>query len=125
LFLPADFSKSLALFLSALMGLCVDLMSGDLGLHMASCTLIGYLRPYFLKRVSTNDQIEIPPINRTHFGQYFIYTGMLIFLHHLLLFSLETFELKETFFIVTRTLVSATFNITLIGLVRIIMSRLL
>jgi hypothetical protein len=31
LFLPADFSKSLVIFLSALMGLCVDLMSGDLG----------------------------------------------------------------------------------------------
>jgi hypothetical protein len=107
------------------MGLSVDLMSGDLGLHMAACTLIGYLRPYLLKKIATNDQIEIPVINQGHFGQYFTYTGILIFLHHLLLFSLETFEFKEIFFIVTRTLVSATFNIILIGLVRTITRRIL
>jgi rod shape-determining protein MreD len=125
LFLPANSPKLLVLFLSALMGFCVDLMSGDLGLHMAACTLIGYLRPYILKKISTSDQIEIPPINQTHYGQYFIYTGMLIFLHHLLLFSLETFEVRETFFILTRTLVSAAFNTILIGLVRAIANRVL
>jgi hypothetical protein len=124
LFLPAYFSKALVLLLSALTGFCIDLMSGDLGLHMAACTLTGYARPYLLKRISTSDQIEIPPINRTHFGQYFIYTGILVFLHHLLLFTLETFEPGEIFFIAARTLAGTVFNVVLIGLVRAIMNRI-
>jgi hypothetical protein len=117
LFLPANFSSLPVLLLSALMGFCVDLLSGDIGLHMAACTAMGYVRPYLLKSISTNDQIEIPHINRTHFRQYFIYTGILVFLHHLLLFSLETFELKEILFIMTRTLVSTVCDIILISLV--------
>jgi hypothetical protein len=123
LFLPANLSNLPVLLLSALMGFCIDLFSGDLGLHLAACTAIGYARPYLLKRIAANYQIEIPPINRTHFGQYFIYVGILIFLHHLLLFSLETFEPKEILFIITRTLVSAIFNIILISFVRIITER--
>jgi hypothetical protein len=118
LFLPAGLSSLPVLLLSALMGFCVDLLSGDLGLHLAACTAMGYARPYLLKRISTSDQIEIPPINRTHFVPYFIYTGILILLHHLLLFTLETFELKEILFIATRTLVSAAANIILISIIR-------
>jgi hypothetical protein len=123
LFLPVNLLSLPVLLLSALMGFCMDLVSGDLGLHMAACTAMGYMRPYLLKRIATNDQIEIPPINKTHFGQYLIYTGILIFMHHLLLFSLETFELKEILFIIARTLVSAIFNIILIGFVKAIISR--
>jgi rod shape-determining protein MreD len=123
LFLPVSLSGLSVLLLSALMGFCVDLLSGDLGLHLAACTAIGYVRPHLLKSISTSDQIEIPPINRTHFGQYFVYTGILIFLHHLLLFTLETFELKEILFIMTRTLISAAVDIILIGFVRALIKR--
>ncbi|MDR1887711.1 MAG: rod shape-determining protein MreD, partial [Prevotellaceae bacterium] len=118
LFMPVHYSKSVVLFLSALTGFSVDLLSGDLGLHMAACTAIGYLRPYMLKRISNNDQIELPSIGRVHVEQYFTYTGILILLHHLILFALETFEFKETPFILTRTLLSACLNILLIGFVR-------
>ncbi|MDR1338479.1 MAG: rod shape-determining protein MreD [Prevotellaceae bacterium] len=124
LFLPVNFSKSLVLFLSALMGFCIDLFSGELGLHMAACTLTAYVRPYLLKRISTSDELEIPPINKIHFGQYLIYTGTLVILHHLLLFSLETFNLRDIFFVVTRTLLSAVFNIILIGLARVVVTRI-
>jgi hypothetical protein len=123
LFLPASLSSLPVLLLSALMGLCVDLLSGDIGLHLAACTAMGYVRPYLLKSISTSDQIEIPPINKTHFGQYFVYTGILIFLHHLLLFTLETFELNEILFIMTRTLISAAVNVILIGFVRALIKR--
>jgi hypothetical protein len=124
LFLPAGFSGSTVIFWSALMGISVDLLSGDLGLHMAACTAIGYVRPYLLKRISANGiQVEIPQINRTHFQQYFFYTGTLILLHHLLLFTLETFVLKEILFILTRTFVSAAFNIILICIVRLLTGK--
>ncbi|MDR2286097.1 MAG: hypothetical protein LBE04_01265 [Prevotellaceae bacterium] len=123
LFIPVSLSGLSVLLLSALMGFCIDLLSGDLGLHLAACTATGYVRPYLLKSISTSDQIEIPPINRTHFGQYFVYTGILIFLHHLLLFTLETFDLKEILFIITRTLISAAANVILIGIVRALIRR--
>jgi hypothetical protein len=96
----------------------VDLLSGELGLHTAACTAMAYIRPYLLKRIATSDQIDIPPINRTHLGQYLIYVGILVSLHHLILFTLETFELKAILFIFTRTVVSAVFNISLITFIK-------
>jgi rod shape-determining protein MreD len=123
LFLPAGLSALPVLLLSALMGFCVDLLSGDLGLHLAACTAMGYVRPYLLKRIATSDQIEIPSINRTHFVQYFIYTGILIFLHHLLLFTLETFDLNDILPVMIRTLFSAVVNIILICFIRVLTSR--
>jgi rod shape-determining protein MreD len=124
LFLPINLSGLPVLFLSAFMGLCIDILSGDLGLHMAACTVIGYVRPYLLKRIASGDQIEIPSINKKHFGQYFIYTGILIFMHHLLLFILETFDTKEILFIITRTLVSSVFNVILIGFIQTVTANL-
>jgi hypothetical protein len=124
LFLPVSFSGTTVLLLSALMGISVDLLSGDLGLHMAACTAIGYLRPYLLKRISANDvQVEMPQIRRNHFQQYFFYTGVLILLHHLLLFTLETFMMKDILFILRRTFVSAVFNIILICIVRLLTGK--
>jgi len=124
LFLPVSFSGTTVLLLSALMGISVDLLSGDLGLHMAACTAIGYLRPYLLKRIYTNDvQVEMPQISSNHFQQYFFYTGVLILLHHLLLFTLETFMMKDILFIMKRTFVSAVFNITLICIVRLLTGK--
>jgi hypothetical protein len=118
LFLPAGFSALLVLILSAAMGMSVDLLSGDLGLHTAACTAMGYARPHLLKRISTSDQIEIPPINRTHYLPYFVYTGILVLIHHFVLFALETFALSEILFILARTLLSAVFNLALISIVR-------
>jgi hypothetical protein len=118
LFFPVKFSNLLTLLLSALLGFCVDLLSGELGLHTAACVAIGYVRPYLLRSLSKSDQIDIPPINKTHFRQYIIYVVILVFLHHFVLFTLETFELEETLFILTRTVVSATVNIILITFIR-------
>jgi hypothetical protein len=103
-----------------MMGICIDILSGDLGLHTAACTAIGYVRPHLLKLVTSNDQIEIPNVDKNHFGQYFVYTGILIFIHHLLLFTLETFDLEETLPILARTLISAVCNVILIAFIRIL-----
>lgn len=125
LFLPANLSGLSVLLLSALMGISVDLFSsGDLGLHMAACTAIGFVRPYLLKKTSTNDsQIEIPRISRNHFRQYAAYTGLLIFIHHLILFTLESFSFSDMFFILIRIFVSGIVNFSLIYFVRILISR--
>jgi hypothetical protein len=123
LFLPIFLSKTLTLLLSTMMGLFVDLMSGDIGLHMAACALMGYAKPFLLRRISTSDLEEIPPVNKTHIGQYLIYTGILIFLHHSLLFTLETFSLREIVFIGARTIVSVVFNVIMIGIVRALTAR--
>jgi hypothetical protein len=124
LFLPANLSSLSVMFLSALMGLSVDLLSGDLGLHMAACTAAGYARMPLLKKTSTNDvQIEIPTIQRLHFSNYFLYTIILILLHHIILFALETFAFSEILLILAKTLVSAAVNFILIGIIKMVITR--
>ena len=125
LFLPANLSGLAVMLLSALMGFSIDLFSsGDLGLHMAACTAMGYARPYLLKKTSTSDnQIEIPRIDRYHFRQYAIYAGLLILLHHIILFTLESFSFKDVGFILLRTLISAMVNFSLIGIIRLVVTK--
>ncbi|MDR0560284.1 MAG: rod shape-determining protein MreD [Prevotellaceae bacterium] len=123
LFLPISFQNLAVLFLSAVTGLAVDIFSGTLGLNMAACTAIGYARYHVLKYTSANDIVqEIPSIGH-HFQKYFIYTGTLILLHHLILFFLDAFSIKDALNILIRTILSAVANFILIALARAITNR--
>ena len=121
LFLPTNLSRLSVLLLSALMGFSVDLLSaGDLGLHMAACTIIGFLRPVLLKKVSNNEiQADIPKI-KGNFVQYAAYTGILIVLHHLFLFLLEAFAIRDILFTLSRTAASSVVNFCMIYFVRLL-----
>jgi rod shape-determining protein MreD len=120
LFMPATFTPLVVLFLSTAMGFAVDLFSsGDLGLHTAACACIGYLRQFVLRYTTVSDvQLEIPTISR-HFRKYLIYAGSLILLHHIVLFSVETFEMKEFLYIALRTVLSAILNMLIISIAKL------
>jgi hypothetical protein len=108
------------------MGLSVDIFSSDtIGLHMAACALIAYMRPALLKSMTTpiDLQIEVPMPKKSPFSRYLAYTVILIFIHHLALFSLETFNISEIAYILTKTLVSAAASLAMITLFELVVVR--
>jgi rod shape-determining protein MreD len=111
------------LFLSALMGLSVDLLSGTHGMHTAACAAMGYARYYILSYTSSSNIMpEIPSI-KYYFPKYFTYSGVLILLHHLTLFMLDSFSFDGILHTLIRIFFSAAVNFVIILIVRSIVKE--
>jgi rod shape-determining protein MreD len=107
-------------------GLTIDMFSGTPGMHAAASTLIAYLRPMVARRVGDNREIEPgmqPSIMSMGFSWFFMYSLILVFVHHFALFLIEVFRFSGIFSILLRTLYSTLFTLTLIILVQYLFGR--
>lgn len=117
LLLPLETPRFLLLIAAFVMGFSIDYFSNSMGINIAACVFIAYLRPGLIKLISqkseSNPGIKIG-IRDFGFRWFFIYTIVLVSLHHLLLFYLEVFRFNEFFDTLKRSLFSALFTIILI-----------
>jgi rod shape-determining protein MreD len=121
---PVKNNRMLFIFLSFLLGLCVDLFLDSGGVHAAACVTVAYIRTLVLKfsfgMIYEHQTIKF---NNTEFGQRLGYFAILIFIHHLLLFSLETFNTSKILLILTKTLFSGIFTLLLCLLITVLFSQ--
>jgi hypothetical protein len=120
IFLPAKLPAITVMFLAAITGITTDLLSsGDIGLHLAACVAMAYIRPFMLSKTSPTDiQFEIPELDLIHFREYVLYVGILVMIHHSVLFIFETLSFKELVYIVARTCASTVINTILICIIK-------
>lgn len=121
---PINNNRMLFLLVSFLLGLSVDLFLDSGGVHAAASVTIAYARPLFLKfAFGMTYEHQTVKISNSEFGQRFTYFTLLIFAHHLLLFSLEVFNTSKILLILKKTLFSSIFTIILCLLITILFSR--
>lgn len=110
LLLPIKIPNTLLFLLAFLTGLSVDVFYDTLGMHAAACVTLAWVRIIFLNlTLQTNDNHEpmaTPGMGEMSFRWFFIYTLVLSFIHHFVLFFLEIFSFKH----LLTTLVSITFS---------------
>lgn len=112
---PFNANKSLVIFLSFLLGLTIDIFGDSGGIHAAACVVIAYLRPFILKySFGVSYEYNTIRINNVDFGQRFIYIISMVFIHHLVLFSMEIFNINLIMLVLKSTLFSGIFSIILI-----------
>jgi len=112
---PFSGNKSLLIFLSFLLGLTIDIFGDSGGVHAAACVVIAYLRPFILKySFGVSYEYNTIRINNVEFGQRFIYVISMVFIHHLVLFSMEIFNINHIMLILKSTLFSGIFSTILI-----------
>jgi len=101
----------------------MDLFSNSGGVHAAACVTIAFIRPTVLKfafgMVYEHQTIKF---NNTEFGNRIIYFSILILIHHLIMFSLEIFNMSNILLVVQKTLFSGIFTIILCALISILFS---
>lgn len=117
LLLPLETPRILLLISAFIMGFSIDYFSNTIGLNMAACVLIAYLRPGLIKALSPkSEQDPGMKIGIRDFGfrWFFVYTSVLVIVHHLVLFYLEVFRFNEFFDTLRRSLLSAIFTILVI-----------
>ena len=121
---PIKNNRLLFLCLSFLLGLSIDLFSDSGGVHAAACVTIAYIRPILLKfsfgMIYEHQTIKF---SSTDFGQRLTYFSIIIFIHHLILFSLEIFNSAKIILILKKSLFSSIFTLILCLLITILFSK--
>ncbi|MCE9540246.1 MAG: rod shape-determining protein MreD [Bacteroidetes bacterium] len=115
--LPFETPKWLLLFSAFAMGITIDLFYDTAGMHAAACVFIAYLRPGLLKLFSPRDGYEFgtqPTIQYLGIPWFLSYSGILILLHHIVLFYIEVFRFSEFFTTFFRVIVSSVFTLLLV-----------
>lgn len=98
LLMPFETPKWMILAGGFLLGLSVDLFSNTLGMHTAATVFIAFTRPWVLGIIAPRDGYEpdtFPRIYYYGFRWFTIYTFILAFLHHTVLFYLEVFNFHD------------------------------
>jgi rod shape-determining protein MreD len=121
---PFTGNKSLLILVSFFLGLMVDIFSDSGGIHAAACSLIAYARPVFLKfSFGVSYEYNMVKISKAPMGERITYISLMVFAHHLILFSLEIFNFRHILLILKSTLFSGIFSVVLILCAVLLFSR--
>ena len=110
---PIKVNKITFMIISFIFGFALDLYSNSLGINAAACLSIAFLRSYILNFVfgSFYDPHGIKLIknyvSESTFSQKLLYISSIILIHHLVLFSLETFTFEFISLIMFKTLITS------------------
>ncbi len=121
---PIKNNRLLFIFLSFLLGLMIDIFLDSGGVHAAACVTIAYIRPVLLKfsfgMIYEHQTIKF---SSTELGQRLTYFSIIIFIHHLILFSLEIFNSSKIILVLKKSLFSSIFTLILCLLITILFSK--
>ena len=116
--LPFNTPKWMLLLWGFAMGLTIDFFSGTPGMNAAATLLAAFIRPFTLQ-VATgrrDPDTDILPSVREMRSAWYVFVGILVFVHHLALFMLEDFGNGQWGTIITRTLITGTATVSMISL---------
>lgn len=92
LLLPIEISLTTLLLLGFSMGLAVDIFYDTAGVHAATMVIIAFIRPsilQFLRPSGGYEAIEKPTLSKLGFNWFIIYAGIILLLHHSILFLIQ------------------------------------
>ncbi len=111
LLLPIKLDRLALLTISFVFGLILDMFENTGGVNAAACLVLAYVRPLLL--VSSfgityeNQSLKFADVN---FKEMFIYVLVGTLLHHIVLFSLEVFNISHVVFILKQIALSTLFT---------------
>lgn len=126
LLLPFETPNWLLLGVSFLLGIAIDMFYDTMGMHASACVFMAFCRPGVLKLFSPRDGYDFgtqPTIQYLGIPWFLSYAGILIFLHHLVLFYTEVFRFSEFFSTFVRVLGSSFFTIILVVITQFLFYR--
>ena len=116
LMLPSSTGRDLTLLLGFLLGLCIDIFCNTLGCHAFATTLMAYLKPYIHNILGPREDYDAYIPSFKTFGQqaFLEYSALLVFIHHLTFFVIESFTLSNFLYSLWNAICCGLFTILLI-----------
>lgn len=115
--MPIDMSRTSEIAISFLLGFAIDLFSNTYGMHAAACSFIGFIRTPILERfVDMKDLPDgsIPSYRLFGFGKFIRFVLLMVTLHHIALFLIESFSLFQPWRMMVRMSLSIVLSFLLI-----------
>ncbi|RYU90823.1 rod shape-determining protein MreD [Mucilaginibacter terrigena] len=116
LLLPFETPNLVLFVLAFILGLTIDAFYDTPGLHAAACTLLAFVRIFFISITVQKDGFDNEPeptLSIMGFRWFFTYALVLTLFHHFFLFNLEVFRLSEITYTLSRFLSSSIFTVFL------------
>lgn len=121
---PIREDRLVLLLTSFLLGMFVDVFMDSGGVHAAASVFLAYARPIFLKTsFGMLYEHQSVKFSNTDLGSLITYVTLGTITHHLILFSLEVFNISSILLILKKTLFSSIFTIILCILIIVLFSR--
>tara|TARA_B100000214_G_scaffold171198_1_gene123040 strand:+ start:26 stop:529 length:504 start_codon:yes stop_codon:yes gene_type:complete len=124
-YFPLKNNRSLFIFLAFLVGLIIDIFSDTHAIHAAASLTIAFLRPYFMKLYfGIAYEHQVIKFNSIELKQNLFYLLSIILIHHLILYSLEIFDVYKILLVIKNAFSTAIFTfITIYILFELILKR--
>lgn len=122
LILPFNTPNWLVLILGFILGVAIDSFSSTLGMHTAATVVMAFGRYYLLKLIEPRGGYDFnskPNVQFMGLMWYLLYASILVFLHHIFLFYIESFKLTQFFYTFGRAISSAFFTMILVLIVQL------
>ncbi|MDR1201167.1 MAG: rod shape-determining protein MreD [Tannerellaceae bacterium] len=119
--MPVGFTSTRVTSLSFLLGLIIDIFSNTPGMHAAACTFAGFVRPAIIKILMGDELPDAlsPSFKTFGYGGFLRYVLILVVLHHLTLFIIESMTLFDPLFLLIRIVSSIAATMLLICIVEL------
>lgn len=118
--LPINIPNWQLLLLGFSLGLSVDLFTGTPGLHAGATTLMAFCRPRIIKLISGTlkfENIHEPNLNQLDGMWFFRYVFLMVFVHHFMLFLMESFSFHLFGQVMLRVVLSVPVSVFLIMMI--------
>jgi rod shape-determining protein MreD len=124
--LPVDFPPNMGLVLAFAMGIIIDLFSQTMGMHTISAVFLAYARPYILRYMAPRDGYEFSrnvSIKQMGWLWFLTFSGLMVFLHHFVLFFIESFRMSGLGNTLLKAVGSSMLTLLLIVIVQLLFTR--
>ena len=113
--LPADMRRNSLLLTAFLLGLIIDFFSYTLGLNALACTIVGFSRHYVLNAFAPKDMVSsfAPSVETFGFYLFMRYAAVLVVIHHVVFFVIESFSFFDLLTLVLRIIGSSILTLLL------------
>ena len=121
LLFPFGYNTIYLLLWAFVVGLNIDISTGVMGIHTSAALCLGMLRRNVLKLLTIKGDLgplAIPGINTLGLPRYLIYVALSLFIHHAILFGLESFRLAYLHLTLARIVCSTLLNTLLVVFVQ-------
>ncbi len=124
--LPFAANRLLVLLLSLVLGLTLDVFYDTEGIFASACLLIGFVRYFLLNLLTPRDgfsDTEVPSAQTMGWPIFFLYAGVMVFIHHFTFFYLEIFRMNDFFTTLLKVVLSSVFTLLLIVVIQFLFYR--
>lgn len=127
IWLPFTLHRTVLMFISFVYGLTLDYFLHTPGLHAAACVLIGYVRPFLISLLISQEgadkNYQSPSVVSMGWAPYATLVTVLTVLHHGYLVFLEWMSFGNFFYFIGKVLATSAVSLLLILLTELLFYR--